>query len=146
MKLKVRGKRVVWRHNYTPRWLWIIILIVSWNLIIFGMFIEHPLSYTLIVLAVLLPLLFLRFLTTTYIVTDKEIVVVKRGKIVNRLDISRGASFRATSEKIYIFSFGQPVGNIEVYGKDPAKPILIIKNVRSPRERVKYLNEAIYGL
>ena len=146
VRVRVRGTKVIFRHNYVPRWLWIVSLLIMWNALLFGFYITqeiHPIGYALVILGVVIPVSLFVVLSETYIVTDKEIVVVKCRKVIKRIKLDNTIDFRSTGAKVYIFSFGQPVGDIEVYRAEDEGAVLIIKGVRDPEEKIRYIKSGL---
>ena len=143
MGIKVRGTRVIFRHSYVPRWMWIVTLLIMWNAVMFGFFITHPASYALIVFGVLVPIIMLMLMSKIYVITDKEIVVVKRKKVIQRVKLDGTLDFKSSNVKAYIFSFGQPVGDIEVYRISSGETVLTIKGVRDPDEKIRFIRNEL---
>lgn len=143
MGIKVRGTRVIFRHSYVPRWMWIVSLLIMWNAVMFGFFIAHPVSYALIVFGVLVPIIMLMLMSKIYVITDKEIVVVKRKKVIQRVKLDGTLDFKSSNVKAYIFSFGQPVGDIEVYRISSGETVLTIKGVRDPDEKIRFIRNEL---
>jgi len=141
--IKVRGTRVIFRHSYVPRWMWIVSLLIMWNAVMFGFFIAHPVSYALIVFGVLVPIIMLMLMSKIYVITDKEIVVVKRKKVIQRVKLDGTLDFKSSNVKAYIFSFGQPVGDIEVYRISSGETVLTIKGVRDPDEKIRFIRNEL---
>ncbi len=143
MGIKVRGTKVIFRHNYVPRWMWIVSLLIMWNAVMFGFFITHPVSYALIVFGVLVPIIMPMLMSTIYVITDKEIVVVKRKKIIQRVRLDDTLDFKSSNVKAYIFSLGQPVGDIDVYRISSGETVLTIKGVRNPDEKIRFIRSEL---
>ena len=142
VRIRVKGTKVIFKHNYVPRWLWIVSLLIMWNALLFGFYITqeiHPAGYALVILGVVTPITLFVILSENYIITNKEIVVVKHRRIAQRLKLDDTIDFRSTETKAYIFSLGQPVGDIEVFRVDDDRTVLVIKGVREPEEKIRYI-------
>jgi len=141
--IKIRGTKVIFRHSYVPKWMWIVSLLIMWNAVMFGFYIAHPVSYVLIVIGVLIPIIMPMLMSTIYVITDKEIVVAKRKRIIQRVRLDSTIDFKSSNVKAYIYSFGQPVGDIEVYRVSNDEIILTIKGVRNPDEKIRFIRNEL---
>ena len=51
--------------------------------------------------------------------------------------------FKSSNVKAYIYSLGQPVGDIEVYRISSGEIILTIKGVRNPDEKIRFIRSEL---
>ena len=137
MKLRVRGSKVLLKHTYVPRWFWVVTLLIVWNIVMFSILANVFVMCALALIAIATPLLIYQLVSETYILTDREVVVLRGRKVVKRLLIDVTMVFRIYREKMYYFPPGKVIGDVAISRLGSKEPLVLIKSVPYPRDTLE---------
>ena len=141
-RVRLRGSKIILQQSYTPPWIWIAVALVLWNALMAGWFIPNKLvEITVLLVGFALSLVIPLYFSIIYVVTDKEIAIIRRyGKIERKVGIDSTVSFKVVNlrRRSPISNPKESRGDIAVYDA-VGNVILTLKGVRSPVKVVKLL-------